>query len=486
MNNTLLTENLALNTDSYKTSHWLQLPPGTTTMYSYGESRGSDQGYTKVVQWGMLAILKKFFLKPITTLDVKRAKRFVDRHIKPGVFNYDGWMYIVEQHGGKLPLHIRALREGSVIPLRNVMFSVEATDERCAWLGSYFEPLMLQLWYSSTVASIAFQIRETLEEFFDDTVDDDRREQIAFKLHDFGFRGAAAPQAAEIGGGGHLLSFLGSDNMRAIAGLYDFYNLDEEDDNSMPAFSVIASEHSTMCANSDADRRDDAGALEKMVQILEEHKSIVSAVADTYDVFRFVERVCSPTYQKRIRESGGTLVVRPDSGDPTVIPVTILEMLLDGYGYTMNSKGYKVLPDCIRVLQGDGINGNTIRVILEKLKDLKISAENIVFGMGGALLQHCDRDWFKFAMKGSSITINGKQSDLYKDPITDAVKRSKRGRVTTFLDQSNQYFSDRLELQNTNTKIVDQMITFYKDGVLNEEADESFTVIRERVQRHFM
>lgn len=478
MEQTLLSQILAINSDSYKTTHWLQLPQGSTNMYSYIESRGTDHDFKVVVQWGLQAIIKKFLMKPVTMRDVERAKRFVDRHIKPGVFNYEGWKHIVEVHGGKLPLRIRALREGTVVPLRNVMVAIEATDDKCAWLVSYLEPLLLQVWYASTVASISFNIRQVLEGFFDETVDDDRRDQIAFKLHDFGFRGASSPESAEIGGAGHLLSFMGTDTMRAIAGLYDYYGLDEEDDASMPGFSVIASEHSTMCANSDADRRDDEGALEMLVKLLEEQGGIISGVIDTYDPFRYTERVCSPKYQERIRASGGTFVLRPDSGEPTEVPVKIIEMLMDGFGYTVNSKGYKVLPDCVRVLQGDGINTKSIGAILQVLKDRKISAENIVFGMGGALLQHCDRDWLKYAMKGSSLTVDGLQRDLFKDPITDSVKRSKRGRVTTFKDTAGKYFSDRLELMETNSKIVDQLVTVYENGELL--VDEVFTDCRAR------
>lgn len=481
-NNNLLSNNLILNSDSYKTTHWFQLPEGTTSMYSYIESRGTDHDFSKVVVWGYTAIIKKFLMTPVTMSDVERAKRFIDRHIKPGVFNYEGWKYIVEQHGGKLPLRIRALPEGTVLPLRNVMLAVEPTDSKCAWLVSYFEPLLLQIWYTSTVASISYSIRETIKGFFDKTVDDDRFGSLDFKLHDFGFRGASSPESAEIGGGGHLLSFLGSDTMRAISGLYDYYNLHEEDDASMPAFSVIATEHSTMCANSDADRRDDLGALEMSVRILEKEGGIVSAVADTYDVFRFVERV-GGEFKDRIIASGGTFVVRPDSGEPTVIPVQIISQLLDSFGYTVNKKGYKVLPDCIRVLQGDGVNGQTIRVILEKLDELQISAENIVFGMGGALLQHCDRDWLKFAMKGSALEVNGEWRDLYKDPITDSVKRSKKGRVTTFKDADGVYFSDRMELAQVNHNITDQMVVVYENGELL--VDENFSTIRARVQSTF-
>lgn len=482
-NSNLLSNNLILNTDTYKTSHWAQLPDGSTNMYSYIESRGTDTDMTEVVQWGLQAIIKKFLMTPITERDVIRAKRFVDHHIQPGIFNYDGWMHIVDNHEGRLPLKIRALPEGTVIPLRNVMVTVESTDPACAWLVSYFEPLLLQMWYGSTVASISYDVRKRIEAAFDRTVDEDRREQIAFKFHDFGFRGASSVESAEIGAAGHLLSFLGTDTMRAVASLYDYYNLDEEDDASMPAFSVEASEHSVSCANSDADKKNDRQMLEKMISRLEQNGGIVSVVADTYDVYRFTKWACEPEIQERVKNSGGALVLRPDSGDPLEVPIKVIEILLEGYGYTINTKGYKVLPDHIRVLQGDGINQEMIQKILDKMESLGISAENIVFGAGGALLQHCDRDWFKFAMKGSSLTIDGKQKDLYKDPITDSVKRSKKGRVTTFKDKDGNYFSDRIELQDVNTKIVDQLVTVYENGELL--VDEDFGTIRQRVLSNF-
>lgn len=480
----LLSQVLSINSDSYKTTQWMQLPDGSGNGYSYVEARGSDHDFTMAVQWGLTAIIKKFLMKPVTMRDINRTKKFVDRHIGEDVFNYEGWKRIVNVHGGKLPLRIRALKEGTVVPLRNVMITVESTDPECAWLVTYLEPLLLQVWYSTTVASLSYAIYKDMEEFFKDTVDDELFDRILFKLHDFGFRGASVPEAAEIGGGGHLLSFLGTDTMRAIAGLYDYYGLDEDDDNSMPAFSVIASEHSTMCANSDADTRNDYGALEKMVSILEKTAAkrpgaIVAGVADTYDVFRYTRWV-GTDFKDRIIKSGGTFVVRPDSGDATVIPIKIIEMLMEDFGYTINSKGYKVLPDCIRVLQGDGVNRATIRIILQKMKDLGLSADNIVFGMGGALLQHCDRDWMKFAMKGSALEVNGVWKDLYKDPITDAIKRSKKGRVTTFKDQAGVYFSDRLELMETNHKIVDQLEDYFLNGELL--VDEVFTVIRSRLK----
>lgn len=485
-----LRSNIILNSDSYKTTQWPQYPDGMSNLYTYLEARGSDHGFNKVVMFGLQAIIKKFMCAQVTMRDVKRANKFIDRHIGPGIFNRKGWEYIVNVHNGFLPLRVRALPEGTIVPLKSVMATVEATDENCAWLVSLFEDLFLQLWYSCTVATISSDIHDIARAFGERTVDDDRIDAwLNFLLNDFGFRGASTPESAEMGGMAHLLSSIGSDNMRAIAALYDFYNLDEDDDASMPAFSVIASEHTVTCSNSDADKKDDLGALEKLVSILEQRgklathwsQAIVACVADTYDVYRFVERV-GTDFKVRIEESGGRFVVRPDSGLPTEVPIKVLEILLENFGYTVNTKGFKVLPDCIRVLQGDGVDRESIQQILQILEDKGISSENIIFGMGGGLLQHCDRDWLKFAMKGSARkTATGEWVDVFKDPITDSVKRSKRGRVTTYKDSEGKYFTDRIaeDLIYPNHKAVDQLVLIYENGRLL--VDEEFGVIKARL-----
>lgn len=462
-----MTNSALLHTDSYKPSHGAMLPEGTEYLYSYGESRGSDHGYDETLWFGLQPIIKKYFTKPITMADVDFAQSFIDAHVAPGVFDRELWTYVVKKHGGKLPLRIRALREGTIVPTKNVLFTVENTDPKCAALVSYFEPLLLQVWYPTTVATISYSIRKVIDQFFSDTVDEQDAGAKLFKLHDFGFRGASSVESAAIGDSAHLAAgWMGTDTMQGIIELYTYYN--PKGSMAMPAYSVRASEHSVMCSNADADRRDDKAAVEMIVKLLEENGGIISAVADTYDVYRFAEEYVGEIFRDRIKalEGKGTFVVRPDSGEPTEVPVRIIQILAEKFGTTTNSKGYKTLPSCVRVLQGDGVNQESITIILQKLKDLGFSADNIVFGMGGALLQHCDRDWLKFAMKASSRVTNGESFDVYKDPITDSIKRSKRGRVVTFKDSSGKYFSDREELQLVNSNIVDQLITVYEDGEL--------------------
>lgn len=462
--------NLILKSDSYKNDHWEMIPAGAQYLYSYGESRGSDQyavrgvneGYTYTVFVGLQAILKRHFSGRLTMQDVDEAEELVELHMGPNVFNRKGWEAIVTKFKGRLPLRIRCLKEGTIVPTGNVLWTVENTHPDFAWLVSYFEPLFLQAWYPITVASVSYSIRQVVEQAFRQSVDEGVGSQ--FKLHDFGFRGVSSVESARIGGAAHLMAgWMGTDTIQAIIELKQYYGVKKGE---MPAFSVRATEHSVVCANSNAETRDDSNALEMAIQLLEKHKGIVACVGDTYSIRRFAEWCATDPIKTRIMNSGGTFVLRPDSGNPLEIPVEIIGILMAGFGYTVNSKGYKVLPDCIRVLQGDGINESSIRGIYDNMfkASRMYSADNIVFGMGGALLQHCDRDWLKFAMKASALCVNGIWVDLYKDPDTDSVKRSKKGRVTTYKDSNGKYFSDRIELQETNHTIVDQMVTVWEDG----------------------
>lgn len=153
---------------------------------------------------------------------------------------------------------------------------------------------------------------------------------------------------------------------------------------------------------------------------------LLAVVSDSYDFFDAVER-WGTTLKADVEAMGGTLVIRPDSGDPTVIPVQAIDRLGDLFGYTVNTKGYKVLPPCVRVIQGDGIALDTITAILKNLEELGWSAENIAFGMGGALLQASQRDTMRWAMKCSAVLVNGEWRDVFKDPVTDHGKKSKAG-----------------------------------------------------------
>lgn len=421
-----MNKSIILSADSYKTTHWMQLPEGTTYSHSAITPRKSDT-FKKVVPFGITAAIRKWLSVPIQHSDIDIAKAIIDAHMGPGIFNEEGWRLVVDRHGGYIPVSIKALPEGTVVPIGTQIVQIESTDLDLAWLPSYLETTLLRdVWYPTTVATLSATIKhDILKPALERTSDNPGA--IDFMLHDFGYRGVSSDESGSIGGLAHLINFRGTDTMGALVEGLNLYGA------SNIGFSVIASEHSTVCANSDADTRSDRDMVEKMVSILEKRVKetgtfqIVSCVADTYDVWRFAKDYVGGEFRERIMNSGGRFVVRPDSGNPVTVPVEVVKILLKQFGCTTNSKGYKVLPDCVRVLQGDGIGMEAIQGIVDLAESYGISAENFVFGMGGGLLQKVDRDTLGFAMKADLNVTNGKEVELFKDPVTDPGKRSLRG-----------------------------------------------------------
>jgi nicotinamide phosphoribosyltransferase len=174
--------------------------------------------------------------------------------------------------------------------------------------------------------------------------------------------------------------------------------------------------------------------------MLEQFKGspIISVVSDSYDIFNAVENIWGDELKAEVINSGSTLVIRPDSGDPTEVVTKIACLLNIAFGSTLNKKGYKEL-NHVKILQGDGITEKSIESILKRLESVGFSADNVVFGQGGGLLQQLDRDTCKFAMKASAAQIDGKWVDVFKDPVTDSGKRSKKGRVSLYQDADGNY-----------------------------------------------
>jgi nicotinamide phosphoribosyltransferase len=248
----------------------------------------------------------------------------------------------------------------------------------------------------------------------------DDLDQIAFKLHDFGARGVSSHESAEIGGVAHLVNFLGSDTVEGILAANKYYH------HPMAGFSIPAAEHSTMTSWG---RDHEVDAYRNMLKQFAKPGSIVAVVSDSWDIMNAASNIWGRVLKEEVIKSGATIVVRPDSGDPMVVPINVIEALGEKFGYTYNTKGYRVLPSCIRVIQGDGIDVDSLPKILNNLNSFGWATDNIAFGMGGGLLQNVNRDTQKFAMKCSSVTVNGKDREVYKDPITDPGKVSKKGEL---------------------------------------------------------
>lgn len=415
-----INKSILLNTDSYKASMWKQYPPKTTGVYSYIESRGGQ--YDQTVFFGLQAFIKEYLLEPITQSEIDVADEIWTAHGEP--FNRAGWQYILDTHGGYLPLIIKAVPEGSVVPTKNVLVTVENTDPNCFWLTTWIETALLRaIWYPVTVASQSWDLKQTILKYLEKSGDPST---INFKLHDFGARGVSSMESASIGGASHLINFMGTDTMSGILFAREYYGA------TMAGFSIPAAEHSTITSWG---RDNEVDAYRNMITQFAKPGSIVAIVSDSYDIYNAASKLWGEELKQQVIDSGATVVIRPDSGDAMEVTLKLVRILGDKFGYTMNDKGYKVLNN-VRLIQGDGVNAQAIRTILGNFLVHGWSADNIAFGMGGGLLQQVDRDTLKFAMKCSSAKIDGKWVPVQKDPITDSGKKSKAGRVTLYKDKN--------------------------------------------------
>ena len=420
-----LAKNIILNTDSYKVSMFKQYPAGTTGVYSYIESRGGQ--YDSTVMFGLQAFIKEYLLDPITQADIDVADEILTAHGEP--FNREGWQYILDTYKGYLPLVIRAVPEGTVVPVSNVLATVENTDPECFWLTTYLETALLRaVWYGTTVATQSYTIKQVIAEYLEKTGDPTA---IDFKLHDFGARGVSSMESAGIGGAAHLVNFMGSDTITGVLYAREYYNA------GVAGFSIPAAEHSTVTSWG---REGEVDAYRNMLKQFGREGSILAVVSDSYDVFNAAAKLWGEELRDEVIASGATVVIRPDSGDPVAVNRQLIEILGQKFGYTTNAKGFKVLNN-VRLIQGDGVNELSIRSILGAFMAMGWSADNIAFGMGGALLQIVNRDTQRFAMKCSSIQINGVWQDVVKDPVTDSGKRSKGGRVTLWTNSGGEFAS---------------------------------------------
>ncbi|GMS84245.1 hypothetical protein PENTCL1PPCAC_6420, partial [Pristionchus entomophagus] len=411
-------ENILYVADSYKITHHKQYPEGTTSVYSYFESRGGK--FDKVCFFGLQYILKRWMVGNVVNYQmVQQAKHFYKVHFgNLDLFNEEGWNYIVKEHNGYLPLRIKAVPEGTVVPVKNVLFTVENTDPKVPWLTNWFETLLVQVWYPMTVCTNSRAQKEIIAGFLRDTTDSVAG--LPFKLHDFGYRGASSVESAGIGGAAHLVNFMGTDTIAGLQLCRKYYSC------VMAGFSIPAAEHSTITTWREVGESD---AYRNMLTQFPE--GLVSVVSDSYDIFRAVSDIWGDELMDQVIERGekGCLVIRPDSGDPATVVLKVLNLLAEKFPCRKNGKGYNVLPSYLRVMQGDGISYDTIDNILTKITSEGWSAENVVFGTGLYFLQKLDRDTQKCAFKCSHVIINGESRNVCKNPSTDSDKRSKKGRL---------------------------------------------------------
>ena len=464
--------NLILLADAYKYSHHKLYYPGTTQVYSYLESRGGKFGST--VFYGLQYFLKEYLEGvAFTQKDLDEAEAFL-----PQVFGRDDvsdrskFQYILDQHGGRLPVRIRAVPEGTTVPVKNVLMTIENTYPKCFWLTNFLETLLMQVWYPCTVATISREVKKVVANYFAQTATEGSEAGINYVLNDFGYRGVSSMESAALGGSAHLVNFMGSDNLAGSVLAQRYYNTAEVYGKSIPA-----TEHS-ICT-----LMGEKGELDIFRHVLNIFPTgTIACVSDSYNIFRACEQYWGEALKGQILERDGTLVIRPDSGDPVQTLLAIFEILFEKFGYTTNDKGYRVLPPQLRVIQGDGVNYDAIKGMYAALQEQGISAENLVLGMGGALLQKLDRDTQQFALKCSAATVNGEDVIVQKSPtemnaqgnIVGSFKKSKGGRLK--LVRQDDAF--RTVAETDHPELADQLVTVFENGALTKEW--TFEEVRER------
>lgn len=461
-------ENIILKTDAYKQTHWLQYPRNTTKIYSYLESRGGL--FSETVFFGLQMLIKKHFEGVVVEQwMIEEADEFCKQVFGADYFNRAGWQRIVDVHGGKLPIIIKAVREGTVVPTKHVLVSVENTDDQLPFLTNFVETILMQVWYPTTVCTLSYEIKKLIARFAKHTGGNPN----PFHLNDFGFRGVSSTESAGIGGCAHLVNFLGTDTLEGIRYAMKYYGAKK-----VCGHSVMASEHSTTTIYL---RENELRAYETFINKCP--TGILSLVSDSYDIYHVCEQFFGKDLKDKILKREGKLVVRPDSGEPSDVTVKVLRILWDAFGGTVNEKGYKVLNPKVGVIYGDGINYDSINSILFCMELAGFSTDCIVFGMGGALLQQVNRDTQKFAFKCSAAEVDGQWRSVFKEPITDHGKSSKKGRLGLINNKMvgwMTYSLDDPEKQRGGWTGDDLLEVVFENGELKR--DQTFDDIRNRAK----
>ncbi len=460
--------NITVKTDSYKLTHWsIYNNLNISKIFSYFEARQKAQFNTTTFV-GLQYFLKVLQNNPITMEMIEKGEKRTNDHIGPGLYNRAGWEHIVKNHNGKLPVIIKSVPEGTEVPKGNVLLTIENTDPLCNFLPNHLETFLTQVWYPSTVATLSKEIKKKCKEYLELTSDNPGA--VNFMLHDFGERGVSSMQSAGLGGLGHLTNFLGTDTLEALDYIDEYYG------EHNVGYSVIATEHSIMTSKG---KEGEYSVLDTVIET--NPNGILSLVLDSYNIYDAVNYL-STVKLNDIKSRKGKVVIRPDSGEPIEVLGKIFELLENNLKseITINSKGYKVLPPYIGVIWGDGLDIDKIFEILEFLKVLGWSVENIVFGMGGGLLQKVNRDTQAFAFKCSAVQFVDKPekwNDVWKDPVdSSSGKKSKKGCLKLIKDYSGEFKTVR----NDDPEYVDfenELKTVFENGVITKEF--TFSEVRE-------
>lgn len=466
-----------LLTDGYKTGHHQQYPKGTEEVYSNWTPRSNKyapKGCDKVVSFGQQYVIKwlhdyfkdNFFSK---------NKEEVCNEIKEELSLYLGAEYDVTHYEQLhdlqyLPIQVKSLPEGVEVPIRVPMLTVVNTHKDFYWITNFLETILsTMLWQPMTSATIAILYKRIFKKWALLT-DSENVAFIDFQGHDFSMRGMGGLQSALSSGMGHASVFMGSDTLPVISGLRKYYNA-----KGFVVGSVNATEHSVMCAGT---KDDEIGTFRALMNTYP--TGILSVVSDTWDLWKVLTDYL-PKLKEEVLSRDGKLVIRPDSGDPVDIicgenqningttpqEKGVVELLWDIFGGTINKEGFKVLDAHIGAIYGDSITTERAEQICKRLHDKGFASTNVVLGIGSFTYQFNTRDTFGFAMKATSVVVNGERREIFKDPITDdGIKKSAKGLVKVDLVDNEYVLIDQASVEEEEQG---ELQIIYKDGAfLNE------------------
>jgi len=476
-----------LLTDGYKTGHHQQYPTGTEEVYSNWTPRSNTyapKGCEKVLSFGqqyVITWLHDYF----ETNFFSRVKEEVCNELEEELSlylgtNYDGAHYRALHDLGYLPIRVKSLPEGVEVPIRVPMVTVVNTHKKFYWVTNFLETILsTMLWQPMTSASIALLYKRIFKKWVLKT-DEENVAFIDFQGHDFSMRGMGGLQSALSSGMGHASVFLGSDTLPVISGLRKYYNAE-----GFVIGSVNATEHSVMCAGT---KDDEIGTFRNLMKTYP--TGILSVVSDTWDLWKVLTTYL-PKLKEEILKRDGKLVIRPDSGDPVDIicgtnrklegntpqEKGVVELLWETFGGTTNAQGFKVLDSHIGAIYGDSITTERAENICQRLHDKGFASTNVVLGIGSFTYQYNTRDTFGFAMKATSVVVNGNRREIFKDPITDdGVKKSAKGLVKVVKENNKFVLVDEVTEKEEQQG---ELATIYEDGKFF--GNVTLKTIRERI-----
>lgn len=479
--------------DGYKAGHRFQYPVGTTLVYSNLTPRKSrNPEIQEIVFFGLQYFIKEYLIRQFNESFFNQPREAVLKAYKRRMDQYLGKDAVATDHIaalhdlGYLPIELKALEEGSLVPMRVPVFTIKNTLPEFFWLTNMLETLLSAvIWKPCTSATTAFQYLKVFTRFAQETVGDDLS-FIPWQGHDFSFRGMSGIEDALMSGAGHLLSFAGTDTIPAIDFLEQYYNADCEQE--LIGGSVAATEHSVMCMGT---RDNEIETFERLITQVYP-AGIVSIVSDTWDFWQVITEFL-PRLKAQIMMRDGKVVIRPDSGDPVKIIVGdedavpgspeykgAVACLWETFGGTVTARGYKLLDPHIGLIYGDSITLERQRAILDGLKRRGFASYNVVLGIGSYTYEYVTRDTFGFAMKATYGEVNGIGRSIFKDPKTDdGTKKSAKGLMQVYRDEA----TGKLAVKDECTweeEAQGVLKTVFKNGVLTGE--QTLATIRERVK----